>query len=105
MKEDIYRVHVVLDEVWLDLPDLCQLAGVSELWVKQRMSDGLLTRDAVPTAKAPRFNADDLRRVRRMVSLERDFDAVPELASLVFDLEMELASLRARLQRLSHLPD
>ncbi len=105
MNEDIYRVHVVLDEVWLDLPDLCQLAGVSELWVTQRMSDGLLTRDAAPTTEATRFNADDLRRVRRMASLERDFDAVPELASLVFDLEMELASLRARLRRLSHLPD
>lgn len=30
-----------------------------------------------------------------MASLERDFDAVPELAALVADLEGELARLRA----------
>lgn len=35
-----------------------------------------------------------------MASLERDFDAVPELASLVIDLEQELARVRARLRRL-----
>jgi chaperone modulatory protein CbpM len=35
-----------------------------------------------------------------MAMLERDFDAVPELAALVLDLEDEVAALRARLRRL-----
>lgn len=100
MNDDTYRVHVVLDEVWLDLADLCHLAGVTEIWVKERMADGLLTPDSMSAMEALRFDADDLRRVMRMASLERDFDAVPELASLVIDLELELATLRAKLLRL-----
>jgi chaperone modulatory protein CbpM len=99
VNDDSCRVHVVLDEVWLDLADLCHLAGVTEIWVRARMADGLLTPDSMPAMEAMRFDADDLRRVMRMASLERDFDAVPELASLVIDLERELATLRTRLQR------
>ena len=45
-----------------------------------------------------RFDARALRRVVRMAALERGFDAVPELAALVADLEDEIAMLRARLQ-------
>ena len=40
-----------------------------------------------------------LQRVRCMVRLERDFDAVPELAALVADLQDEIERLRARLRR------
>ena len=46
-----------------------------------------------------RFDAADLRRVQRIAGLERNFDAVPELAALVADLEEELAQLRALLRR------
>ena len=46
-----------------------------------------------------RFDAIALRRVRSMVRLERDFDAVPELAALVADLEEEVQRLRAQLRR------
>jgi chaperone modulatory protein CbpM len=35
-----------------------------------------------------------------MVRIERDFDAVPELAALVADLEAEIERLRRRLQAL-----
>lgn len=105
MNDGTYRVHVVLDDVWLDLADLCHLAGVTEIWVRQRMADGLLTPDSTSAMEALRFDADDLRRVMRMASLERDFDAVPELASLVIDLERELAALRTKLQRLGLHPD
>lgn len=103
MNNDVDRVHVVLDEVWLELPDLCHLAGVTEIWVRQRMADGLLTPESLSAMEALRFDAGDLRRVKRMASLERDFDAVPELACLVIDLETELASLRAKLRRLLDL--
>lgn len=36
-----------------------------------------------------------------MASLEQDFDAVPELAALVVDLEQELARLRSKLRSLN----
>jgi len=50
-------------------------------------------------ADAWHFDAVALRRVRWMVRLERDFEAVPELAALVVDLQAEIERLRARLDR------
>ncbi len=100
MEQEISRVQVVLDETWLEMGQLCRMAGVTELWVCQRMEDGLLAPTVREPTEPPRFNADDLRRVRRMASLERDFDAVPELASLVAELEQEIAVLREKLRRL-----
>ena len=100
MKQEIFHVQVVLDETWLEMDQLCRMAEVSEPWVCQRMEEGLLTPAAPEPTATPRFSAHDLRRVRRMASLERDFDAVPELASLVADLEDEVAALREKLRRL-----
>lgn len=100
MKDPVYQVQVVLDDVWIDLAALCRLAGVTEVWVRQRLEEGLLKPDAMPAVDVVRFDTDDLHRVVRMARLERDFDAVPELASLVVDLEQELAHLRVKLQRL-----
>jgi len=97
-------VETLLDDLWLDLDAMCRLAGVSEPWLRERLDEGLLL--ARPPAlrdrpgEALRFGAADLRRARRQACLERDFDAVPELAALVADLEDELAALRARLLRL-----
>lgn len=54
--------------------------GLEQAMVRQRIVDDLLTHDATPTAKAPRFNADDMRHVRRVTRLECDFNLVPELA-------------------------
>lgn len=93
-------VEALLDELWLDIDALCRLAGVSEPWLHEHLEGGLLPpRSPLPRA-ALRFDAADLRRARRLAGLERDFDAVPELAALVADLEDELAALRARLRRL-----
>lgn len=103
MNDEVCQVHAVLDEVWLELPDLCLLADVTEVWVRQRMADGLLAPASSPAMDVLHFDAVDLRRVVRMASLERDFEAVPELASLVIDLELEVASLRAKLRRLLDL--
>ncbi|QHE86252.1 chaperone modulator CbpM [Hydrogenophaga sp. BPS33] len=100
MKDPVYQVQVVLDDVWLDLAQLSRLAGVTEAWVQQRLEEGLLNPQAVPAFEVLRFDANDLHRAVRMAHLERDFDAVPELASLVVDLEQELAHLRAKLLRL-----
>lgn len=100
MTSIVLTVDAVLDEVWLDAQQLCRLAGVSESWLNERVTLGLLRPDAAGASQDPwRFDAADLRRVCRMAGLERDFDAVPELAALVADLEDEVAQLRARLRR------
>ena len=90
-------VLAVLDETWLNLTDLCHLAGVTEVWVRDRMSDGLLVENTSVAVETFHFSAGDLGRLKRMAQLEQDFDAVPELAALVVDLEQELAVLQARL--------
>lgn len=99
MTSIVLTVDAVLDDQWLDAPQLCHLAGVSESWLNERVTLGLLRADAAGAQEQWRFDAADLRRICRMASLERDFDAVPELAALVADLEDELAQLRARLRR------
>jgi chaperone modulatory protein CbpM len=92
-------VDALLDALWLDLPQLCRLAGVTEDWLQARLGLDILQLPAQAAPDAWRFDAADLRRVRRIAQLERDFDAVPELAALVADLEAELAQLRALLHR------
>lgn len=99
MKHETCRVTVVLADTWLELDELCRMTGVTELWLVQRMEEGLLAPASRRPGESPRFNADALRRVRRMASLERDFDAAPELASLVVELEHQLAVMRERLRR------
>ncbi|TAK76590.1 MAG: MerR family transcriptional regulator [Aquabacterium sp.] len=94
-------LDAMLEELRLDLDELCRQAGVESTWVCARVDDGLLTLCESGTAiETWRFDAAGLRRVRRMVCLERDFDAVPELAALVADLEDEVRALRERLQRI-----
>lgn len=88
----------LLDEAGLTLEDLCRAGAVAPEWVRERVEAGLLVaRRGEPSAW--QFDAVALRRVRCMVRLERDFDAVPELAALVADLQAEIERLRARLQR------
>ena len=100
MTTTLHIAEAVLDELVLDLDALCRLAGVAEPWLRERVSLGLLSAQGTNPQGTWRFDAAALRRARRMAGLERDFDAGPELAALVVDLEDELAALRARLRRL-----
>lgn len=99
MSSPLHDVDAALDDLWLDLPRLCRLVGVTEDWLIERASLGLLQAQGPDPRGGWRLGAADLRRVRRIASLERDFDAVPELAALVADLEEELTRMRARLDR------
>ncbi len=77
-------LHALFAERELDLDTLCRLAGVDLAWLDTHAS---LLQPAASDAWL-------LARVRRLVWLEREFDAVPELAALVVDLEEELRRLR-----------
>lgn len=77
------------DEEQLTLEELAVVCAVSSEWVSERVAEGLLP---------VRFDTLAVRRVRRMIALERDFDAAPELAALMADLLEELDALRARLR-------
>lgn len=91
-------IEAPLEELWLDLDDLCRLGVVEACWLEQRLADGMLLAcpDAPDATRC--YNALTLTRVRRLACIERDFEAVPELAALVADLEEEIRSLKARIQ-------
>ena len=96
MSDSPWIVHASLDDAELTIDDLCRLCAVSPAWVHERVGAGLLaprTAGGAPAA-AWRFDAALLARVRVMRGIERDFDAVPELAALVADLQDEVRRLR-----------
>jgi len=96
MKQDM--LAVLADEALLTLDELCRATEVGPDWVTERVQAGLLSAAQVDAATW-QFDTVALQRVRCMVRLERDFDAVPELAALVADLQDEIERLRARLRR------
>lgn len=98
-------IDAMLEEALLTLDDLCRVGAVTPQWVHERIVAGLIGPQDCPPSASPepaswRFDLAALQRVRRMARLERDFDAVPELAALVADLETEIAALRRELERL-----
>lgn len=94
-----------LDADGLSLDELVRICAVSREWVVERVEDGLLPASGLaagmaagPGAAIWRFSSSAVWRTRRMHSLERDFDAVPELAALAADLMEELERVRQRLR-------
>ena len=87
----------VLDEAGLTLDQLACLCAVSRDWVVQRVEERMLPASG-GAADGWRFSSRSVWRARRMVALERDFDAVPELAALAADLMEELERMRGCLR-------
>lgn len=87
---------VLIDEVALDLHELARACRVEPDWVLRHVEAGVLG-EGTPGL---RFRSADLARARRLLELERHFDANEELAALVIDLADEVRRLRARLRML-----
>jgi chaperone modulatory protein CbpM len=98
MREDDAVQGTVLDEAALGVEELACACAVSAEWVVQHVREGAFG-DASVAYTEWRFTSRDLGRARRIRALERDFDAVPELAALVADMLDELDMLRARVRR------
>jgi chaperone modulatory protein CbpM len=92
-------IAALLEDAALTLEDLCRAGRVTPQWVAERVEAGLLGGATAGAWEQWRFDSLTLRRVLRMVQLEREFDAVPELAALVADLQAEIERLRRRLRR------
>ena len=86
---------VLIDEVALDMVELARACQVEPDWVVRHVQAGVLGDAAVQG-----FRSSDLARARRLLELERHFDADEELAALVIDLADEVRRLRARLHAL-----
>ena len=88
----------LLEEAWLTLEPVAAACTVEPEWLLRHLDEDLFPQ-ARSVAGVWRFPGTALARARRMRQLERDFDAVPEMAALVADLLEEMDALRARLRR------
>jgi chaperone modulatory protein CbpM len=90
---------VLIEESVLHLDELAATCTVTREWVIEHVRAGVLLEHAGPDPFGWTFMSHDLVRARYLYSVERQFDANPELAGLVADLTEELERLRARLKR------
>lgn len=90
----------LLDDVALTLEELARACQVEPDWVVRRVRSGILGGQPAVQVTEWRFRSGDLLRARRLVQVERDFDANEDVAALVVDLGDELRRLRARLHAL-----
>jgi len=88
---------VLLDESALSLDELARACQVEPDWVVRHVQAGVLGGDGSVQVTTVQFRSVDLDRARRLLSVERDFDANEDLAGLVIDLADEVRRLRARL--------
>ena len=95
MSEEDVLIGCLMEESWLTLEQAAQACTVEPEWLLRHIQDGLFSH-AESVAGVWRFSAAALVRARRMRNIERDFEAVPELAALMADLLEELDVLRAR---------
>jgi chaperone modulatory protein CbpM len=95
---------VLLDDAALTLEELARACDVEPDWVVRRVQAGILGGQATVQGELQvsgwRFRSGELLRARRLVRVERDFDADEEMAALVVDLSDEVHRLRARLHAL-----
>jgi len=98
MRDEDILIGSLMEETWLTLEQVAAACTVEPAWLLLHLDEGLFPH-AESVAGVWRFSGPALQRARRMRELERDFDAVPELAALVADLLEEMDELRERLPR------
>ncbi|MCX7897060.1 MAG: MerR family transcriptional regulator [Rhodocyclaceae bacterium] len=99
MTEEIFMGSAI-ETCWMTLEEAADLLAVEPGWLAERLAAGFLP-DVIAEESRLGFPPPMLTRVRRLAWMEREFDAVPELAALVCDLEEEIARLKARLALLA----
>jgi chaperone modulatory protein CbpM len=94
MRDDEVLIGCLMEDSWLTLEQVAAACAVEPGWLLRHLEEGLFPH-AESVAGVWRFSDASLLRARRMRQLERDFEAVPELAALVADLLEEIDRLRA----------
>lgn len=103
MRDDDILIGSLMEDTWLTLEQVAAACAVEPTWLMRHLDEGLFPH-AESVAGVWRFSGPALLRARRMRQLERDFDAVPELAALVADMLEEMDRLRAHLHGLAREP-
>jgi chaperone modulatory protein CbpM len=97
MRNDEILIGTLLEDSWLTLEQAAAACTVEPTWLLRHIEEGLFPH-AESLAGTWRISSVGLVRARRMRALEREFDAVPELAALMADLLEEMDALRLRLR-------
>ncbi|MBP6654734.1 MAG: MerR family transcriptional regulator [Propionivibrio sp.] len=84
---------VVVDEQLFDSGQFAEVCGVTLEWVRVHVEAGVFDVPGDQPAQW-QFAGREIRRARQINALERDFNALPELAALVIDLQDEVVRLR-----------
>jgi chaperone modulatory protein CbpM len=85
------------EQAWLELDDFAHACGVETEFVLTLVDEGLVQP---PVAARPwRFGGDELARVRRILRLQRDFEANLQSVAVMLDLLDEVERLRTALHR------
>lgn len=82
-------IGTLVDE--LTIEEAAGFCRVEVEWLACRIGEGYF-----PGVSERRFPAKSLLRARRMVEIERNFEASPELAALVADLLEEIDRLKGK---------
>jgi chaperone modulatory protein CbpM len=98
MTEHDVLIAIPMEEACLTLEQLAVACAVEPDWVLRHIREGFFPAPSGPAAEW-RFTSAALQRARRIREIERDFEAVPELAALVADLLDQMDELKARLAR------
>lgn len=97
MRDEDILVGCLMEDSWLTLEQIAAACAVEPDWLLRHIDEGLFPH-AESVAGVWRFSGASLLRARRMRQMERDFEALPELAALVADLLEEMDDLREKLR-------
>ena len=103
MRDEDALIGSLMEESWLTLEQVAAACAVEPLWLRRHIEEGLFPC-VESVAGVWRFSGASLLRARRMRRIERDFDAVPELAALTADLLEEIDLLRDQLDHHGYSP-
>jgi len=98
MQTTLITVETIVEENCLSLEEFASLCAVEPDWVIQHIHDGLLSGVSQENDHW-RFSTMQLTRAKRILTIERNFEASPELAALVADMQEEMDRLRRQLHR------
>lgn len=90
---------VLVDDERLSTEEITFSCTVDHAWLVEHVQAGVLSPEPGSDMAAWRFSGADVKRVRRLLELERNFAACPELAGLVVDLLEEIERVKTRLRR------
>lgn len=90
---------IVIDDTPLTLAEFAHSCAVTQEWVVTRVESGLLCDPAAELSQV-RFTSAELTRARRLLNIERNFEANPELAALVVDMMEKIEQLNCHIHQL-----